>query len=45
MSYHQAFDRIGNQVKPAKPDWQYRLIQRAALVTIVACIAILLWGR
>lgn len=45
MTYQHGFDRLGNQVKPPKPDWQHRLIQRAALITIVACAAMLVWGR
>ncbi len=45
MSYHQGFDRLGNQIKPPKADWQHRLIQRAALLTIMACICVLLWTR
>jgi hypothetical protein len=45
MTYRQAFDRLGNPVQPAKPDWQHKLIQRAAWVTVVACAAIMLWGR
>ncbi len=44
MSYHQNFDRLGNQV-PAKADWQHRLIQRAGVVSMVACLFILTWGR
>jgi len=43
VTYQQGFDRLGNPVPPPKPDWQHRLIQRAAWVTVVASIAILLW--
>ena len=45
MNYHQRFDRLGNQVKPPKPDWQDRLIQWASGVTIAVCAFILAWGR
>lgn len=45
MTYHQAFDRLGNQLPPPKPDWQNKLIQRAAWTTAVICLAILTWWR
>lgn len=46
MTYHQTFDRLGNPVaRPAKPDWQHRVIRWAAAVTIVVSFGILVWGR
>lgn len=46
MTYHQTFDRLGNPVaKPAKPDWQHRVIRAAAVVTMVVSLGILVWGR
>lgn len=46
MTYHQAFDRLGNPVaRRTKPDWQHRVIRWSALVTIVVCTGILVWGR
>jgi hypothetical protein len=45
MTYRQAFDRLGNQVTPPKPDWQHRLIQGAAWATAVVCLLILIWRR
>lgn len=46
MTYRQAFDRLGNPIAaPHRPDWQHKLIQRAAWATVAACVAIMLWGR
>jgi hypothetical protein len=46
MTYQQAFDRHGNPVaRPAKPDWQHRVIRWASVVTGVVCLAIYVWGR
>lgn len=42
MTYHQGFDRLGNQVPPPKPGWQRRTIQIASVVVIVVCILLLL---
>lgn len=46
MTYHQAFDRLGNPVaRNTRPYWQHRVIRWAALATIVVCMGILVWGR
>ncbi|MEI6599859.1 MAG: hypothetical protein WCN21_05265 [Comamonadaceae bacterium] len=45
MTYRRAFDRLGNQVQPPKPDWQHRAIQGGSVATIVVCLFILLWVR
>lgn len=45
MTYHQGFDRLGNQVPPPKPDRQHRLIQIGAWTTAAACLGILIWAR
>ena len=44
-SYHQHFDRLGNQVPPPEPDWQHKLLQAASFVTALACLFILIWVR
>jgi hypothetical protein len=46
-TYSENFDRLGRPVQPKKglPDWQHRLIQVCALVVIVVCLAIAVWGR
>ena len=46
MTYRRAFDHLGNPVQAQdRPDWQHKLIQRAAWVTVAVCAAIMLWGR
>lgn len=43
MTYHQGFDRLGNQVPPPKPSWHHRAIQALSLACIAGCIFFLLW--
>jgi hypothetical protein len=45
MTYHQGFDRLGNQVAPPKPSWQHRALQTVCLVCMAGCVFFLLWVR
>ena len=46
MTYRQTFDRLGNPVgTDDKPGLQHRIIRWAAVITIAASLAIMLWGR
>lgn len=46
MNYQQSFDRLGNPVyRRRQPDWQHRLIRRAAVAAIAACLFVMLWVR
>lgn len=44
MSYHQHFDRLGNQVPPPKPDWQHRTIQVCAWAVVIVCVLLMAPG-
>ena len=46
MNGEQHVDCFGNPVyRPAKPGLQHRIIRLASVVTIAACLGIMLWGR
>jgi len=45
MTYHHGFDRLGNQVKPPKADWQHLLIRAASCVTGAIFLFIFIWVR
>ena len=46
MNGEQHVDQFGNPVyRPAKPGLQHRIIRLASVVTIAACLGIMVWGR
>lgn len=45
MTSRHQLDNLGNPVYRPTPDWQHRLIRWASVITIAACLGILVWGR
>jgi len=46
MTYHQAFDRVGNRLQqPQAPGKHHRAIQRACWLFYALCVGFLLFTR
>ena len=46
MSYHQAFDRLGNPIaRPARTPLGHRIVQIAGLVVSIVLLCMLYGGR